>query len=415
MSNNDVDDGETLLVVQYGRVVKDMHNCGWSIEAIATKFSRSVAFVTTVLDVQALPELLQQLIVTGKLAIADAVAAHEATDHDTDRLISRLCAIPALASSIDELTKIRQPAVYMGDCLPILKQHRARHIFYDAIITDPPYEIGMHGKAWDKTGISFSAALWDRLFAVLKPGGFVAAFSTPRNYHHLAYAAEAAGFELYPFLSWRYPSGVPKPTNLSELFDRDNIENRNLLGHRPGSGYTRANAEQGMQNRFTTRFPIYERHVSKESQEWKGYFYSPTCMMPNSEPILLAQKPREFVRMIDNIRTWGTGALNLGAMQKRYPGSWPTMEFVHSRQNNDHGSDHPTVKPVKLMEDLCLLLCPSGGTLLDPFAGTGTTGVAAQQVKLNCVLIEQEEKMRAVIARRIPNAIFRSLPEDGFT
>ena len=65
------------------------------------------------------------------------------------------------------------------------------------------------------------------------------------------------------------------------------------------------------------------------------------------------------------------------------------------------GSKHPTVKPVDLMRWLVRLICPKGGTVLDPFAGTGTTGQAAFLEGCDAVLIEREEEYRADIARRM--------------
>jgi len=65
------------------------------------------------------------------------------------------------------------------------------------------------------------------------------------------------------------------------------------------------------------------------------------------------------------------------------------------------GSKHPTVKPVSLMRWLVRLVTPPGGTVLDPFAGTGTTGHAALLEGFNAVLIEREEEYRADIARRM--------------
>jgi DNA modification methylase len=46
-------------------------------------------------------------------------------------------------------------------------------------------------------------------------------------------------------------------------------------------------------------------------------------------------------------------------------------------KNDRCGSLHPTVKPVKLLESFITLITPCGGTVFDPFAGTGTTGEAA--------------------------------------
>lgn len=290
--------------------------------------------------------------------------------------------------------------VKIGDCLNLIGNEPN---IYDAIITDPPYCIQLHRIKWDSTDISFSPNLWKQMYTVLKPGGFIAAFSATRLYHRLASAAEDAGFVIFPFLSWKFSNGLMKPTNVSEMFDRANLDQREIIGYRSGSGYTKANVIHGAQNRSTTKFPIYARHVSDEAQLWEGYYYGVNCMAPCMEPILLAQKPIDQPRAIDNIRKWHTGALNLGAL-KTYTGSglWPSTILEYSKaKQGDHGSDHPSVKPLKLMEALCLMLCPSGGSILDPFAGTGTTGVAAERTGFSCTLIENNPAMESVIARRL--------------
>jgi site-specific DNA-methyltransferase (adenine-specific) len=65
------------------------------------------------------------------------------------------------------------------------------------------------------------------------------------------------------------------------------------------------------------------------------------------------------------------------------------------------GSKHPTVKPIDLMQYLIRLVTPPGGTILDPFAGTGTTGEAAWREGFNAILIEREPEYQADIARRM--------------
>jgi site-specific DNA-methyltransferase (adenine-specific) len=65
------------------------------------------------------------------------------------------------------------------------------------------------------------------------------------------------------------------------------------------------------------------------------------------------------------------------------------------------GSAHPTVKPVKLLEWLVKLITPPGGIVLDPFAGTGSTGQAARNLGFGCILIEQDESYVADIKRRL--------------
>ena len=293
------------------------------------------------------------------------------------------------------------PQVIIGGCVDVLHEQRERGVLYDAVISDLPYEIGLHGSAADKSGIAFSSELWRLFFDVLKPGAFIAAFAAARKYHRLATAAEDAGFIIYPQMIWRFGRGLPKPVNVSELFDRDVGVERRIVGYRDGSGFTTATVHHGAQHRTRTEFAVRERHVSGEAQQWAGYYSGVNSLAPAFEPILLAQRPISHGRMIDNIRLHGTGALNIGALRRR-KGGWPTTLLDHRKaRKSDHGSNHPSVKPVSLMEEICLLSCPAGGLILDPFAGTGTTGVAAVRHGFQVTLIEQEPDLEAVIRRRL--------------
>lgn len=74
------------------------------------------------------------------------------------------------------------------------------------------------------------------------------------------------------------------------------------------------------------------------------------------------------------------------------------------------GSKHPCIKPMELMKHLVKLVTPSGGTILEPFAGTGTTGVAACMNGLNAVLIEQEKEYVSDMERRLAHWIPRTPP-----
>lgn len=64
---------------------------------------------------------------------------------------------------------------------------------------------------------------------------------------------------------------------------------------------------------------------------------------------------------------------------------------------------HPTVKPIKLMEYLITLITPSNGTVLDPFMGSGSTGVAAKNLNRNFIGIEMNEEYFAIAEKRIEN------------
>lgn len=65
------------------------------------------------------------------------------------------------------------------------------------------------------------------------------------------------------------------------------------------------------------------------------------------------------------------------------------------------GSKHPTVKPVDLMAYLVRLVTPPGGVVLDPFAGSGTTGMACMREGFRAILIEREAEYVADIKRRL--------------
>ncbi len=65
------------------------------------------------------------------------------------------------------------------------------------------------------------------------------------------------------------------------------------------------------------------------------------------------------------------------------------------------GSKHPTVKPVALMRWLVRMVTPPGGTVLDPFAGTGTTGEAAVLEGMKAVLLEADETYYADLVKRM--------------
>jgi site-specific DNA-methyltransferase (adenine-specific) len=72
------------------------------------------------------------------------------------------------------------------------------------------------------------------------------------------------------------------------------------------------------------------------------------------------------------------------------------------RQDNTmKGNIHPTVKPVELMKYLCRLVTPKGGTILDPFMGSGSTGMAAKDEGFEFIGIEKEKEYFEIAEQRI--------------
>ena len=98
----------------------------------------------------------------------------------------------------------------------------------DAIVTDPPYELGFMGKKWDATGIAYDVDLWRECLRVLKPGGHLLAFGGTRTYHRMTSAIEDAGFEIRDSIHWLYGSGFPKSHDVSKAIDKTNGEPNRL-------------------------------------------------------------------------------------------------------------------------------------------------------------------------------------------
>jgi DNA modification methylase len=90
----------------------------------------------------------------------------------------------------------------------------------DAIVCDPPYELGIMGKAWDASGIAYNTEVWRQCWRVLKPGGHLLAFGGTRTYHRMTVAIEDAGFEIRDSLHWIYGSGFPKGQDVAKSIDR---------------------------------------------------------------------------------------------------------------------------------------------------------------------------------------------------
>lgn len=82
----------------------------------------------------------------------------------------------------------------------------------------------------------------------------------------------------------------------------------------------------------------------------------------------------------------------------------------NTRQDSPRANNHPTTKPVTLMAFLCTLACPRGGTVLDPFLGSGTTAVAAVQSGMHYIGIEREPEYVTIAEARIAAALRNKQP-----
>lgn len=188
--------------------------------------------------------------------------------------------------------------IYNGDMLDMLQVIEPESI--DAIVCDPPYELGFMNKSWDSTGIAFKKETWQNCFEVLKPGGYLLAFGGSRTYHRIACAIEDAGFEIRDCVMYLYGTGFPKSCNIGLAIDKKNGVESEVVGVGKSGCNSRA-----YQSEKPTTAGNYD--IKKSQNEWQGWG---TCLKPAYEPIIVARKPFKG-SVVDNIIKYRVGGLNI--------------------------------------------------------------------------------------------------------
>lgn len=320
---------------------------------------------------------------------------------------------------------------------------------------------GFMNCTWDTGETAFAAEFWQQILRVLKPGGHLVAFGGTRSFHRLAVAIEDGGFEIRDQIGWCYAVGMPKSHSISKNIDKylfrkwvdaDPIRRttfdkeidkaktpdkkklvedkwkaiggylRGVVGtktmpdmrNRNGVGGQLVGSALGF-DRGSMEYD-YTEAATPEAAEWEGWG---SALRPSWEPICLARKPM-IGTLAENTLTHGTGGINIDGC--RFDQQWPanvchdgseevleafprdTARFFFSSKadlDDRLGSHHPTIKPVDLMQWLVRLVTPKNGTVLDCFAGAGTTGEAAFREGMHAVLIEREPDYQQDIRRRM--------------
>ena len=392
----------------------------------------------------------------------------------------------------------------------------------DAVVTDPPYELGFMGKSWDASGIAYNTEVWRQCLRILKPGGHLLAFGGSRTYHRLACAIEDAGFDIRDQIMWVYGSGFPKSMNIGKAIDKAAGASREVVGvGKSGKNRNILNAAN-YPDTFGGDYEITEA-ATQEAKQWEGWG---TALKPAHEPIVVARKPVNGT-IAQTVMTWGTGGINIDDCRVAFvsendkfesttknqhedfgtepmtnnttygdysmvkptnynpPGRWPA-NFIHDGsdevlnlfpnskggaypskrgqavatsfasgqeteggframgddgsaarffycakpstaernagldglqkkkadtrsdvaagmwkdKNAAHQNHHPTVKPITLMRYLIRMVVPPNGIVLDPFLGSGTTGVAAIQENIDWIGFEMNPDYAYIAHRR---------------
>lgn len=341
--------------------------------------------------------------------------------------------------------------IFNGDCLEVLRGLPDDSV--ESCVTDPPYGLSkepninevltkwLAGEAYDHGHGGFMAKSWDsfvphpdvwrEVYRVLKPGAYALVFAGTRTQDLMTIALRMAGFEVRDVIEWLYFSGFPKSMNISAIRDgwgtalkpahepiivvrkpligtvADNVERYgtggiNIDGCRIAGSYKwrasdstqKTEAFQGFSGSSgdgpndAGRFPANAITTDDDA------FYSPYF---NVSPAEVSKKASKKDRNAD----WTGAEISLEPKFTRTMG-----DGIGARPHNEaqptayNRNSHPTVKPTDLMAWLVRLVTPPGGTVLDPFAGSGTTLVAAKREGFEFIGIEREAEYVDIIAAR---------------
>lgn len=264
----------------------------------------------------------------------------------------------------------------------------------DLVLTDPPYFLDKLDNNWSHDevlkgqksvgtvknlppGMKFSPSQSQRLYSwllniagkiyrVLKPGGWLLIFSHPRLHHKTASACEDAGFWIRDVFIWIYTQNQPKAFNLEHFLPKTK-----LLPE--------------VKDRLKQELKIYKVPKAKS----------------NYENIIVAQKPPEG-SLLENFAKYGVGLFNVSLKQGngKFISNVITTDEIDgiidkyfliekpSKKEKGEYNDHPSVKPIRLLEFLILLTTKEGALVLDPFMGSGTTAIACKNTNRNFIGIE---------------------------
>ena len=316
-----------------------------------------------------------------------------------------------------------------GDCIEEMQKLIDDGKQVDSVVTDPPYHLtsiverygkegsapakdrdglyqrqatGFMGKEWDGGDIAFRKETWELAYKLLKPGGHLLAFSASRNYHRMAVAIEDAGFEIRDQIMWLYGSGFPKSLNLGDGWGTalKPAHEPIVMAKKRLEGTNKQNKDKygtGGINIDECRIEgddtgAERKKVVRKSRSGDGVWTNNNSGMKAEGTEFADADPR--------------GRFPANVMHDGLDENWAKYFYCpktskSERHNSAIKNTHPTVKPVELMKYLCRLVTPKDGTVLDPFMGSGSTGMAAKDEGFDFIGIEKEREYYEIAEARI--------------
>ena len=244
--------------------------------------------------------------------------------------------------------------LYKGDCLEVMDELIAKGVVVDAIITDPPY--GTTACKWDSV-IPFDA-MWERLNKLIKPNGAIVLFGS----EPFSSALRMSNIKNYKY-DWIWAknmvSGVAQAKNKP-------ITTHELI-HVFSEGAT-VHASQSKR-----RMPYFPQDLLKINKSMKSHKHN------HIKAGGIAQRPSHKTEYLQENTNYPKTILNF----------------------NCERGNHPTQKPVALMEYLIKTYTNEGELVLDFTMGSGTTGVARKNLDRNFIGIEMDETYFNIAKDRI--------------
>ncbi|WP_306365485.1 site-specific DNA-methyltransferase [Nocardia sp. CC227C] len=322
--------------------------------------------------------------------------------------------------------------IHAGDCVVVLREMASASV--DSVVTDPPYGLEFMGQEWDSfkpasarfrtredgrtnpaagksTVTTPEAYIAGRPFQewcgtwvaeclrVLKPGGYLLAFGGSRTWHRLVVAVEDAGFEIRDSIAWLHGQGFPKGAAfLKPAFEPVVVARKPLAGTvaenvaRYGTGGLDIDG-----CRVNDRWPpnvVLDEKTAADLDRQTGQRRPGAATIARRSGIGFSGGSAGTAA--------GERVLHEGGSASAF---FPVFRYASKARGSERLSvnsvRHPTVKPLGLMRWLVRLVTPSGGLVLDPFAGSGTTAEACALEGLRCAAIEREPDYLPLIKARL--------------
>lgn len=335
-----------------------------------------------------------------------------------------------------------------GDCLDVMKGMKDNSI--DFIVCDPPYGINFMSMQFDKfkDQPAFNSIYWKEALRICKPGSMLAAFGGDRTHHHLMLAIEQAGWTIRTCIYWITGQGFPKSHNFGKKLGpewhgygtalKPSVEII-VLAMKPldvtftqnaekwGVGginidFSRVGIEGGTKRSNQSEYPKNEDGTEDRSQHWARTGHNVDTLNKGRWPSNLildeesAEQLDQMTRITKSPKGIIKGTKSSGGILNRCKGnrisnsghgdSGGASRFFYcakvSASERNQGNIHPTLKPISLMKYIIKLLAPPGNPIcLDPFAGSGSTLIAAKELGINAIGIEKEKIYCEIAEKRI--------------